>query len=220
MESLLAWGSALILVLSTPAFRANTSPTIILSNNVPVRLNEDTAYIRVVTERAGKIVAALKLPDSASFYRVRGVVAGQYEALNVVYSERDDRLKQLKEQQPAPVKTVEDSARKRIEEDVDAKVARLHEAYLAKLATELNPQQVDEIKDGMTYHVVEVTYHAYLERLPQLTDEQKARIMADLIEAREHAMDAESSKAKHAWFGKYKGRINNYLSSQGLEMKK
>jgi len=41
-----------------------------------------------------------------------------------------------------------------------------------------------------------------------------------LIEARELAIDAESSKAKHGWFDKYKGRINNYLSAQGYDLKK
>ena len=33
-------------------------------------------------------------------------------------------------------------------------------------------------------------------------------------------MDAESSNKKHEWFGKYKGRINNYLSAAGYNMKK
>jgi hypothetical protein len=56
--------------------------------------------------------------------------------------------------------------------------------------------------------------------LPDLSAEQKARILSDLTEAREHAMDAESSEKKHAWFGKYKGRINNYLSAAGIDMKK
>jgi hypothetical protein len=41
-----------------------------------------------------------------------------------------------------------------------------------------------------------------------------------LKEARELAMDGESSDKKHAIFGKYKGRINNYLSAQGYDMKK
>jgi hypothetical protein len=72
----------------------------------------------------------------------------------------------------------------------------------------------------MTYSVLEVTYRAYLDELPTLTEKQKARILADLTEAREHAMDAESSEKKHAWFGKYKGRINNYLSAEGFDMKK
>jgi len=36
----------------------------------------------------------------------------------------------------------------------------------------------------------------------------------------EKAMDAESADKKHAVFGKYKGRINNYLSAAGIDMKK
>jgi len=56
--------------------------------------------------------------------------------------------------------------------------------------------------------------------LPNLTDAQKKQILDWLTEAREHAMDAESSDKKHAWFGKYKGRINNYLAAAGIDMKK
>jgi len=33
-------------------------------------------------------------------------------------------------------------------------------------------------------------------------------------------MDGESSEKKHWWFGKYKGRINNYLSAQGYDITK
>jgi hypothetical protein len=56
--------------------------------------------------------------------------------------------------------------------------------------------------------------------MPSLTAAQKTQIMAWLVEAREHSMDAESSEKKHAVFGKYKGRINNYLSQAGIDMKK
>jgi hypothetical protein len=72
----------------------------------------------------------------------------------------------------------------------------------------------------MTYGVIKHTYTGYLNLLPDLTDEQKKYIYKNLVEARELAMDAGSSKAKHAWFGKYKGRINNYLSSHGYDLKK
>jgi len=44
--------------------------------------------------------------------------------------------------------------------------------------------------------------------------------MAWLKEARELAIDAESSKKKHEVFGKYKGRINNYLSARGYDLVK
>ncbi len=72
----------------------------------------------------------------------------------------------------------------------------------------------------MTYGVLPITYRGYLDMLPSLTDEQKKQIKDYLTEAREHAMDAGSSKEKHGWFGKYKGRINNYLSKAGYDMKK
>jgi hypothetical protein len=55
--------------------------------------------------------------------------------------------------------------------------------------------------------------------LPQLTSEQKAKILALLTEAREQAMDAGTAKEKHDCFGKYKGKINNYLSDEGYNMK-
>ena len=42
--------------------------------------------------------------------------------------------------------------------------------------------------------------------------------MSWLVEAREYEIDAESSDKKHWWFGKYKGRINNYLSAQGYDI--
>jgi hypothetical protein len=54
--------------------------------------------------------------------------------------------------------------------------------------------------------------------IPSLKKEEKDQIMSWLVEAREYAMDAESSDKKHWWFGKYKGRINNYLSAQGYDI--
>jgi hypothetical protein len=96
----------------------------------------------------------------------------------------------------------------------------LHKGFIESLSKKLDPQQVDKVKDGMTYNVVDITYKGYLAMIPALTDKQKEQIKDWLIEAREHAMDAESSEKKHAWFGKYKGRINNYLSAQGYDLKK
>jgi hypothetical protein len=72
----------------------------------------------------------------------------------------------------------------------------------------------------MTYRIYPITYTAYQDEIPNLTEEQKGKIKSWLLEARENAIDAESSEKKHAWFGKFKGRINNYLSAQGYDMKK
>ena len=72
----------------------------------------------------------------------------------------------------------------------------------------------------MTYNVLHVTYSAQLDMIPTLKEEEKAQIYAWLVEAREYAMDAERSKKKHEAFGKYKGRINNYLSKRGYNLTK
>ena len=72
----------------------------------------------------------------------------------------------------------------------------------------------------MTYRVMPVTYTAYQDMILTLTTEQKEKIYNWLKEARELAMDEGSSEDKHKVFGKFKGRINNYLSAEGYDMKK
>ncbi len=99
-------------------------------------------------------------------------------------------------------------------------LAARHTLFLSKLGKELSAEQIEKVKDQMTYNKVAVTYNAYLDELPQLTETQKAQLKAWLVEAREKAIDAGSSDQKTAIFGKYKGRINNFLSQQGYDMKK
>ena len=87
------------------------------------------------------------------------------------------------------------------------------------MSAHLSDAQVEQIKDEMTYNVVRATYDGFLDMIPQLTEAQKQYILEQLKEAREIAMDQGSSSAKHAVFGKYKGRINNYLSKEGYDLK-
>jgi hypothetical protein len=76
------------------------------------------------------------------------------------------------------------------------------------------------VKNVLTYNVVKVTYDAQCDMIPTLKEEEKVQIMAWLKEAREFAIDAESANKKHEVFKKYKGRINNYLTKRGYDMKK
>ncbi len=174
--------------------------------------DKKTAYSQTITQRASKIVRVLQLPDSIKEIRVRDVVAQQYRDLNTIHEGLKTAKKELAE--PTEEKT------KQLENEANAKLDQLHTQYLAKLSKELSTTQIEQIKDGMTYGVLPITYRGYQEMLPDLTEAQKAQILTWLTEAREHAMDAESSEKKHAWFGKYKGKINNYLSAQGIDMKK
>jgi hypothetical protein len=177
------------------------------------------AFTKVVTERADKIVKTLGIPNAEKHLRVRDIISSQYHHLSIIHDASDAKINAVEEQ-----KELTKEAKEKLISDIkigtDAQLDELHKEYLRKLSTDLTPQEVEKVKDGMTYGVLPITYKGYVDMIPELTPEQKKQIMDWLIEAREHAMDAGSSEKKHWWFGKYKGRINNYLSAAGYDLKK
>jgi Spy/CpxP family protein refolding chaperone len=179
----------------------------------------EVAYTRAINKRAQKIVNTLGITDTEKAKLVRDIIAGQYRSLRDIHDSRDALIKTAEENAGDDKKAAE-AAVKDIRDKANARQDKLHKKYLKKLSVKLSPEQVDKVKDGMTYGVRLVTYNQYLKMLPELTDKQKAKIMAFLIEARENAMDAGSSNEKHKWFRKYKGKINNYLSAAGYDLKK
>lgn len=181
--------------------------------------NEKEAYLKVITQRAAKIADALQISDAAKKEKVSNIIRDQYNNLNDIYMERDVSVKAIKEKLQQDKPAIE-AAIKEQTVKTEVKLGKLHKKYLSKLSSQLNEQQVDQVKNGMTYNVLPITYKAYQEQILSLTDEQKKQILTWLTEAREHAIDAESAEKKHAWFGKYKGRINNYLSAAGYDLKK
>ena len=197
------------------ALLGTASATIAVAQEQQPTESKEAAYSRTINERAAKIAVTLGLPDEASRAQVSDIIAGQYRALNDVHEARKAQLAALKAK-PQDAATATET--KKIEDQTTAALDKLHGKYLKQLSRKLTPAQVDQVKDGMTYRVLPITMTAYEDMLPNLTATQKAQMLAWLTEAREHAMDASTSEAKHAWFGKYKGRINNYLSAAGIDM--
>lgn len=172
----------------------------------------------VLQSRADKIVAPLGVGDAVKQERVRDRLVRQYRELGQVHAERDAKLKQAQAEHGGDKEALA-QASQAIKAETEKAQDKLHAAFLADLAVDLSPAQIDQVKDGMTYGVLPLTYRVYLEMLPNLKDQEKAQILAWLTEAREHAMDAGSSEEKHGWFGKYKGRIVNYLTKAGYDLK-
>ena len=168
-------------------------------------------------DRSVKIVNTLELTDSGKYNTVVELVAGQYYDLNQVHDKTKVSVAAVRSLQLS-----DEEKNNRINKEEESKAAqlkKLHEKFIVKLQKELKESQVEQIKDGMTYRVMPVTYAAYQDMILTLTTEQKEKIYNWLKEARELAMDEGSSEDKHKVFGKFKGRINNYLSSQGYDMK-
>ena len=176
----------------------------------------DSAYVKTIVERAQKITDQLGMEDSSKTLDVRNIIANRYFLLNGIheaYKKAQEEAKKLSGE--AKQQALQQAVDRR-----DAELYKHHFEFEADLSNYLSPAQIEMVKDGMTYGVVPKTYQAHLEMIPTLTEEEKSQILCWLKEAREFAMDADTSKDKHGWFGKYKGRINNWLSSRGYDLQK
>jgi hypothetical protein len=179
---------------------------------------QDTAYQRTIKERAAKIVNTLNITDSPNYSTVLDQVMNQYFRLNEIHDGNKKIIADIKSKGLAKEET--DKAIQEQEQKKSSQLLQLHNAFIGLLKKNLSDAQIDKVKDGMTYNVLNVTYSAYLDKIPSLTTEQKEKMYAWLKEARELAMDEGSSDDKHKVFGKYKGRINNYLSKEGYDLQK
>ena len=165
----------------------------------------DSKYVETIIGRARKATDELGITWTPLGQNVLVIIANRYFKLNDIYAERD---------------SVKKTDKKLAEAQCDSKLYRSHFGFDADLSMYLKPQEIERVKDVMTFNVVKVTYEAHCDMIPTLKEEEKAQILAWLIEARELAIDAESSKKKHEVFGKYKGRINNYLTKRGYDLVK
>lgn len=178
----------------------------------------DPAYLKTITDRSVKIVNTLSVTDSSIYNKAVQSLVQQYNTLNKIQEENKAASDLVKQQGLSADETA--TRLKKQEEKKTADLQLLHTSFLTGLQQLLSPEQIELVKDGMTYRIFPITYAAYQDMIPELTAAQKAKIYDWLKEAREQAMDAESSDKKHAVFGKYKGRINNYLSAEGYDLKK
>lgn len=158
----------------------------------------DSSYVQTILSRSQKIVDGLGLAVPAKAEAVRNIIANRYFLLNEIH-ERFDKTQQTA---------------------CDAELYKHHFELASALAQYLTDEQIDAVKDGMTFGRLKRDYQAQLDMIPSLTDEERKQVLIWLKEAREFAMDAADSKAKHAWFDKYRGRTNNWLSARGYDLKK
>ena len=161
----------------------------------------EAAYTKTLEKRVGDILAVLELSDSAKVKNVHDLLIAQYRALNDWHNTNDAKRKAAKGEEAEALKN---------------SLKAIHEKFVAALSADLTPEQTEKVKDKMTYGKVQFTYAGYLNEYPGMNDTQKARVLEFLKEAREEAMDGGSSNEKSAIFNHYKGKINNYLSAQGV----
>ena len=158
----------------------------------------DSAYVENIKGRAQKIVDGLQLTDQKQARAVCNIIANRYFQLNDIHAKYD--------------KTQQDA--------LQAELYKHHFELVSALSVYLSDEQIDAVKDGMTFGRLKRDYQATQDMIPTLSDFEKQQILIWLKEAREFALDAADSKGKHFWFDKYRGRTNNWLSARGYDLKK
>ena len=178
----------------------------------------DTAYVSSIIKRSQKIVDALGLTDARKAENVRNIIANRYFLLNEIHetcAKKKQYAKDSIQGKGHRQRIIESAERRR-----DAELYKHHFELQSALAFYLTDEQVDAVKNGMTFNRLQRDYQATLDMIPSLTDEEKLQVLIWLKEAREYAMDAADSKGKHFWFDKYRGRTNNWLAARGYDLKK
>jgi seryl-tRNA(Sec) selenium transferase len=189
---------AAAVLLSVGAFAAETNS---------ISAEAEAKYTQAIEGRTAAILKILDLSDTNKIVNIHRIIIAQYRALNAWHDANDAKLKAARKDTNAV-------------EQISASLKTLHNDFLSKLAENLTPQQVDQVKDKMTYGKVQFTYAGYLAQYPDLSEANKEKILEFLKDARELAMDGGSAEEKTAIFQRYKGKINNYLSKQGLHPEK
>ena len=160
---------------------------------------QDPQYVETIKGRAQKIVNGLGLNDAQVAENVRNIIANRYFLLNDIHSKYDKKTQQ---------------------DALQAELYKHHFELASALAQYLTEEQIDAVKDGMTFGRLKRDYQATQDMIPSLSEYEKKQVLIWLKEAREYAMDAADSKGKHFWFDKYRGRTNNWLSTRGYDLKK
>jgi hypothetical protein len=169
-----------------------------------------------------EVLNALKLEDAAKAAQVHDIMVAQFAAWKAWHAKNDAQLKELWAEFGKARNTKNQTNIDNAIAPIDAVYASFkpqHDAFKAKLAAVLNPEQIETVENTLTAGQLPRTYSAYGEIFHGLTGEQKAFILKKLKLAREEAIDAGSKDEKVAFFKKYKDQIEAYLTAQGYDVK-
>ncbi|MDR3457421.1 MAG: DUF3826 domain-containing protein [Verrucomicrobiae bacterium] len=170
----------------------------------------EALYTTTIEDRTADILKAVNLTNEADATMVHDLIIAQYRVMRARDAMIDAQLRAMGK----------DINYKNRVSQLQAESKPLHDYFFAKLAEKLTPDQVEKVKDKLTYNKVKVTYDAYLAIVPGLTDADKSRILELLKAAREEAVDGGSAPEKSAIFQKYKDQINDYLNANGHDTAK
>jgi hypothetical protein len=171
---------------------------------------KEALYTTSIEGRTADILKPMGLTNAATSNTLHDLIIAQYRVMR----SRDELINAKLEAMGKEICYTNRAA------DLEAESKLLHEHFFVQLGKYLTPQEIEQVKDKMTYNKVKITYDAYNNIVPGLTDSDKAKIMELLIAAREKAVDGGSASEKSEIFQAYKDQINDYLNAHGHDVAK
>ncbi len=198
----------LVFIVGTLAI--NSQFALAQASTEPFAVQQEALYTASIERRTTDIMNALNVSDTSKSNEVHNLIIAQYRLMKARDAFFDAKLE---------AEGKESSYANRVSL-LATDFKPLHDSFISRLSKTLSPEQVELVKDKMTYGKLKVTFDAYLAIVPGLTDADKAKIREWLQAAREEAIDGGSSKEKSEIFQKYKNQINDYLNARGHDVAK
>lgn len=195
--------------------------TSLMLNATELKLNTWSLPVEAVTEaqkKAAKVLEKLSLTNDSIRENIQIVITNRYLELREIHLKYDERNKVIESSNLAKEEKTAELERSYYQYNSDLYRSRF--GYTAWLSFYLNDEQIEVVKDAMTYNLFHVRYNDFLDLLPDLTEAEKNRVHHWLVEAREFSMDFETPRKMRQMFTKYRGRINNYLAARGYDLRR
>jgi hypothetical protein len=170
----------------------------------------EALYTASIESRTADILKSLTFTNAVGSNTVHDLITAQYRVMR----SRDELINAKLEAMDKEITYANRAA------ELEAETKLLHAHFFAELAKVLSPEDIEKLKDKMTYNKVKITFDAYNNIVPGLTDADKAKIMEMLKEAREKGIDGGSASEKSDIFQVYKNQINDYLNAHGHDVAK
>jgi hypothetical protein len=170
----------------------------------------EALYTTSIEGRTLDILKPLALTNSVASNAVHDLIIAQYRVMR----SRDELINAKLDAMGKDINYANRAG------ELQAESQLLHQHFIAELTKLVPPEDIEKIKDKMTYNKVKITYDAYNNIVPNLTDSDKAKIMELLKAAREKAIDGGSASEKSDIFQEYKNQINDYLNAHGHDVDK
>ena len=177
-----------------------------------------------VDQKTNKLIDGLKLTDAGKAANAKTATREWLATMLAWHKQHDAELKGLwsdwnKARAVVPKDEYPGEVIAHKIDDAYASLKPAYDDYVKRLSAELTPDQVDAIKEAWSRSPgMKRTYNAYLEIVPDLSEQDKQVIHDRMLMAREAAMLTDSDKEIVSIYKRYKVKVEQYVG--GLQWTK